>query len=361
VEPKKPTLRSKPGSEKASGPWRPTKRQVVWAIGMVLALLTTTLLLANFYPEIWKGLLEERNLKLIAIGVSLTAIIVLLAIGGAASSWTGFRGKTVWDLLQLLIVPLALAVIGLWFAAQQEEHQRRVEAKRAKAEQQLENQRADADRDIEDQRAQDITLRTYLDQMQTLLLDRNLRDADRDSNVRNVARARTLTTLAALDAYHKQKVLRFLNETKLIQRSSPDGEPVISLRYAELQEVRLGHTGELGGFDLNGIVAANADLSNAHMLNAVVHGADLREAILSEADLTNADLRGSTLIGADLTNTDLTNTDLTNTDLTDAQVTEEQLEAAKSLAGATMPNGQKYEDWLKSKGHRGDGETGGPS
>src|SRR5215211_457731 len=110
-------------------PWRPPRRRmgwrvlwrVLWAVGMVVAVLTTGLLIVHLHPEIWKGLLEERNLTLIAIGVSVTAIIVLLAIGGAASSWTGFRGKTVWDVLQLLIVPLALAVIGLWFAAQQEE------------------------------------------------------------------------------------------------------------------------------------------------------------------------------------------------------------------------------------------------
>jgi uncharacterized protein YjbI with pentapeptide repeats len=347
-------------------PWRPPRRRmgwrVLWAVGMAVALLTTALLIVHLHPEIWKGLLEERNLTLIAIGVSVTAIIVLLAIGGAASSWTGFRGKTVWDLLQLLVVPLALAGIGLWFAAQQEEHQQRVEAKRA-----------EVDREIEDQRAQDITLRTYLDQMGTLLLDRDLRAADQNTNVRNVARARTLTTLAALGSYRKQKVLRFLNETKLIQRRSPDGKPVISLRYAELQGVKLGHIGQLGGFELNGIVAVNADLSNANMLNAVVHGADLREADLSEAGLRNADLLGAELIGvqlnntnltnADLTNADLTNTDLTNADLTDAQVTEEQLEAAKSLKGATMPDGKTlrgdktptgptFEDWLKDQESR---------
>ena len=30
-------------------------------------------------------------------------------------------------------------------------------------------------------------------------------------------------------------------------------------------------------------------------------------------------------------------------------ITEAQLQQAKSLAGATMPDGQKYEEWLKSK------------
>jgi hypothetical protein len=48
--------------------------------------------------------------------------------------------------------------------------------------------------------------------------------------------------------------------------------------------------------------------------------------------------------------------------LTDANVTQEQIDQAKSLEGATMPNGQKYEDCLKDKERRGnDGENGGPS
>ena len=38
----------------------------------------------------------------------------------------------------------------------------------------------------------------------------------------------------------------------------------------------------------------------------------------------------------------------------------EQLERqAASLEGAIMPNGQKYEDWLKSKGRGEDGENSG--
>src|SRR5215217_2211079 len=103
-------------------PWRPPRRRmgwrVLWAVGMVVAVLTTGLLIVGLRTEIWKDLLEGRFLTLVALGFSVTAIIVLLAIGGAARSWTGFRGKTVWDFLQLLIVPLVLAVIGLWFATQ---------------------------------------------------------------------------------------------------------------------------------------------------------------------------------------------------------------------------------------------------
>jgi hypothetical protein len=37
---------------------------------------------------------------------------------------------------------------------------------------------------------------------------------------------------------------------------------------------------------------------------------------------------------------------------------EEGEQQAESLEGATMPNGQKYEDWLRSKGRGEDGEDG---
>src|SRR5919112_3485154 len=168
MEPKKPALSSKSGSEKASGPWRPTKRQVFWAICMVVALLTTALLIIHLRPEIWKGLLEERNLTLIAIGVSVTAIIGLLAIGGASLGGTGFGDKTLWDWLQLLsalAIPVVLAAAGLWFTAQQDARQQKVE-----------NQRAEAERKLADQRAQDEALQAYLNQVGTLLLEKDLRN-----------------------------------------------------------------------------------------------------------------------------------------------------------------------------------------
>ena len=46
------------------------------------------------------------------------------------SRW-GFRGKTVWNWMELLIVPLALAVIGLAFSVQQDARQQRIENQRA--------------------------------------------------------------------------------------------------------------------------------------------------------------------------------------------------------------------------------------
>src|SRR5215217_7093826 len=34
--------------------------------------------------------------------------------------WTGFGDKTIWDWLQLLVVPLMLLALGFWFTTQQD-------------------------------------------------------------------------------------------------------------------------------------------------------------------------------------------------------------------------------------------------
>jgi hypothetical protein len=49
------------------------------------------------------------------------------------SRW-GFRGMTVRDWLQLLIVPLALVVISFLFTTQQDQRQQKIENQRAEAE-----------------------------------------------------------------------------------------------------------------------------------------------------------------------------------------------------------------------------------
>jgi hypothetical protein len=77
----------------------------------------------------------------------------------------------------------------------------------------------------------------------------------------------------------------------------------------------------------------------------------LRGAVLGKDHPTSlpTNLSGATLTRADLSNA----TGITNDEL------EQQ---AKSLEGATMPNGQKYEDWLKEKEGSGeDGENYSPS
>ena len=359
---------------------------------MVVALLTTALLIVNLHPEIWKGLLEERILTLIAIGVSLTAIIVLLAIGGTSLGWTGFRNKTVWDFLQLLIVPLMLVAIGLVFSLQQDARQQRVE-----------DQRAEAERELAEQRAQDEALQAYLDQMSQLMLERKLLEAEPGDPVHTLAQARTSTIILRLDAEHNESVTRFLSNSGL----ALDGETSarllsdITLSHATLSHAFLPNA-DLISADLSGADLSDAHLSNANLSNAYLHKANLSGAGLSHADLSGTILPNADLSGADLSHADLSCSrverhrsgpavltvvgglcsDLSGANLSDANLwfadlhdadlrkanlrgatalTDEKIAAARSLKGATMPNGQKYEDWLKSQGRGEDGENDGSS
>jgi uncharacterized protein YjbI with pentapeptide repeats len=298
--------------------------------------------------------------------------------------------KTLWAWLQLLIVPAVIAGVGLWFNQQQREREIRIA-----------DQRALTDREIADQGRQDDILQAYIDQMGQLLLDKDrpLRQSKAGHEVVTLARARTLTTLSQLDGVRKSAVMRFLLEAELITVHPDNVEesqyPKIRLMEADLRGVDMS-TYEWHGIDmtaawlngadlsvcglsdavlsgaklsnsyLSGTNLRGADLNGARVENAFLNGADLTGASLYGADLTNADLSSADLTGADLTgedhltsedfpwSADLTNADLSHANLTDAKVTPEQLAAAKTLKGATMPNGQKYEDWLKSR--EGEGE-----
>jgi uncharacterized protein YjbI with pentapeptide repeats len=160
----------------------------------------------------------------------------------------------------------------------------------------------------------------------TLLLEKDLLTAQQDSEVVTLARARTLTVLERLDPSRRTAVMQFLIEAQLVFRGMVQLDPVIEL-----------HGANLGEIDLSGLVA------------------NLSGAILSDADLSGAHLGGANLSGADLSGAYLRGAELKGANLNNAQgITNEELEQrAASLEGATMPNGQKYEDWLKGSGEDG--------
>src|SRR5215213_79445 len=49
-------------------PWQRTKRRVLWTIALMVALVTTVLLISSRYPGTWKNVVEERVATLIGIG-----------------------------------------------------------------------------------------------------------------------------------------------------------------------------------------------------------------------------------------------------------------------------------------------------
>jgi uncharacterized protein YjbI with pentapeptide repeats len=312
----------------------------------------------------------DRRLALLAIGIVLALVIITVCGYIFGWEWTGLvkpKRRTFWDWLSLLIVPIVLALGGYFFT--------RSESRRTKED--AERQRK-VDRQIADQRAQDEALQAYLDQVGQLLLDNDppLRQSEEDSEVRTLARARTLTVLSRLDGDRKARVVQFLYESGLIAKG-----PVLDLRGANLNGANLSEA-NLSYADLSEAYLKEASLSDANLIDANLSEADMSHADLTWADLSYADLgranlRGSVLFHAylsaanlnnanldsanlreaSLIDADLSGANLSKADLTGAEgVTNEELEQqAASLEGATMPNGQKYEDWLKDKKAREEG------
>jgi Pentapeptide repeats (8 copies) len=208
-------------------------------------------------------------------------------------------------------------------------------------------------RELEEQRAQDNALPAYVDQIVQLLndTDRPLREAKLGEEVNILARVRTLTVLSRLDGRHKGSVVQFLYTSNLIDRVNP----VVSLEGADLREAELALAelidANLYEANLSGANLSGANLYEAKLPAANLHAANLSGANLPGAQLVGADLSRSRLIQADLSGADLGAANLSGANLYKARnITNEQLNQQTSyLEGATMPNGQKYEDWLKDR------------
>jgi uncharacterized protein YjbI with pentapeptide repeats len=280
----------------------------------------------------------------------------------STSNWTGFAGRTLWDWIQfyaVVAIPIIVAVGTLYFTQQ-------ITLQQAQLSISASDKQHQTDLQIANDQQQEATLKSYLDDMSDLLLNHNLRKSQPGDEVSQVARERTLTTLRRLKADRNQIVLQFLQDAHLISRENA----VIDLRGANLSNDDL--TGaNLHDTDLGCITMASnespctnlshADLNHANLFNADLSGAypspgtynanavDLSYANLSYAnlsyanlsgdDLSGVDLRFINLSGANLSHTNLSGANLSGANLSHAKVTNEQLAQAKSLKGATMPNG----------------------
>ena len=96
--------------------------------------------------------------------VALTVYILVILV--IETNGTGFDMKTLFDWLDILIFPVAVAIGAYWLNLRQSERAKDEEARYQKEQQSL-----------EDQREQDAALRTYMERMGHLILDRRLSEA----------------------------------------------------------------------------------------------------------------------------------------------------------------------------------------
>jgi len=123
--------------------------------------------------------------------------------------WEGTHDKAFWAYLQLLVVPVAIAIGATAINWMQSERARKAEDAQQERDRVAEEASRQRELEVADRRAQADALQAYLDKMGQLLLDKNrpLRQSGTDSEVSILARAQTLTMLTRLDAKGKRSVL----------------------------------------------------------------------------------------------------------------------------------------------------------
>jgi uncharacterized protein YjbI with pentapeptide repeats len=199
--------------------------------------------------------------------------------------------KTLWDWLQLLIVPaILIAITFAWSATQSRSDNKR------------EDRRIAADRATAEEARQDATLQAYLDEMSGLMLDKKLLASKEGDGVRAVARTVTLTALRRLDGERRGAVVRFLSEAQLVLGLGR--APMVFLDGADLRDARLR------AVDLREAGLRHADLARAYLAGANLWHANLPFANFARANLARAYLAGANLEGANLERANLERADL---------------------------------------------------
>ena len=310
----------------------------------------------------WQGIIKDLPMPAV---VAVVAVYMLIVVSIIIREVTESK-VTLWEWVGVLIIPVALLAAGSWYTSTQ--------ARREKAA-------------VED-RAQDEALQLYLDQMSNLLIDHDLYKQPKGTAVPLLAVARTTTVLLRLDKLRKRHPLKLVYRLRLINRD----EPLLDLENADLQQADLSEI-KLSEACLRGVDLRRANLRGSNLRRADLSTADLRGADLRESDLSGASLRGANLLpyddqnpaklsfhnlhspdlngigvshvganlsGANLSGTNLSDAILSGADLSGAYLsgadlsgaylkgaigvtTEEIARQAKTLKGATMPDGSKHD------------------
>ena len=291
----------------------------------------------------WKKYLRYAAYVLIASGLLYGLLQLIFA--GYSTPWTGFQAKTLWDWMELLIIPFVLAV-GAFFLNRTE---RAIEREAVQ-------KRAELEREIAKDRQQEAALQAYFGRMSELLLKEKLRTTKK-KEVRDVARTLTISAMRGLDKDRNNQIVQFLLEANLA---------------SEKTSIFAGT--KMNGIDLSDVNFDNVNLENIDLSYSILQGtrfekANLRGARLVMVDMkysnfTDANLSKVDFLGSDLSNAVFLNTNMQDSDLFSVTVdetffgganltgavwfennlaTEEDLIGVSSFINTTMPDGTIHE------------------
>lgn len=193
-------------------------------------------------------------------------------------------GKTLWDVLALLLIPGSLGLIT-WLVYQAwSQHSARLAADQLVQMGEAATLTRNQERLLAQDQAEEKALQTYCNSISRLILEGGLRNSKPDSDIRRVARAQTLSVLSTLNADRKARVLHFLYEAGLIEMQ----KSIVDLHGVQMKSITLRQA-QLKGANLAGLDLQGSDLAHANLTETNLEGTNLQQV-----DLAGTDLEGAT-------------------------------------------------------------------
>ena len=202
---------------------------------------------------------QEKQKRWRVLWIALLVVVLVgfmfTIIGGYAFSWawTGFGDNKLWEWLNLLILPVTLALGANLVSMQQN--------RRGLQEGEAQHQ---TDLQIAEDTRQEETLDAYIDQVMQLLLEKNLRASGPGSDIREVARIHTLTALRRLNTTRQRILLQFLDEAGLVNQDNP----LINLSEIDLSGIQLSSTHSNGDRSIDPEATINGTRMQVHAVLA---------------------------------------------------------------------------------------------
>ena len=264
--------------------------------------------------------------------------------------------KTLWDWMQLLIIPIALVLGGYFLNRSEKRREVKAAEKRAKIDREIAKQQREEDKSIAFEqrmleleiakvRNEEKVLSKFLDEMSGLILEKNLISSAEGDLIRQFARIRTISALHQLSENRVNIVFNFLRDTNLIRSI-----------YNRVEDEKI---------DLNGVKFRNVDFSlsylelvkfnesnfinskfletnfvNAYCENAYFDYCDFEKAILNNAKFQRVKITGSNLKKSSLWSIDLTYAQISNSSFENPEFIGAKLNSARfkelNLANAKL-------------------------
>jgi len=258
--------------------------------------------------------------------------------------WTGFRDKTLWEILTTVLLPLSLIGATALFnrATQQDSLDTAFSQKRVEL-----DKLADSER-------QKIMIEYFNDLMALVKAENpwTCQDASNQCKTWNkggtaysIAQAQTLVALQVLDPRRQRLMIQFLQSSGLNTLNGNSGLlsggsiARANLRGADLEGLNLNHV------DLQYSSLQGANLVRASLIKANLKGSNISDAKLDRSNLVDANLQEALLFRTNLVCARLYNADFTGAMLSGAKFYENDEQLKVSANKCPSPDGDGWTDF----------------